>query len=511
VAALLGPYELRGELGRGAMAVVWRAYDRNLDREVAIKEPVMAEGVDSATKAELSARFVREGCAAARLNHPNIVTIFGADIYDGRPAIVMELIEGRTLTELIRERALPIDRAVDVIDQLLYAIGYAHGKGIVHRDIKPDNVFLATDGRVKLADFGVARIGGTTLTQVGTVIGTPGYMAPEQVQGKTVDARADIFAVGAVAYELACGHNPFGATGHADTTAVMYRIVHESPADPLAKDPAERYQTADEMRHDLRARHVTPPPRQQPTTVSQPAATVISGPAPTVMPQHGAGPAPLPPQPPRRGRAPLVIGVLAALALCICGLIVYSGFTAGSNKVTDRLVTVNGNVVSKASIDARLKKYEARYPEMFRGTDTTALRTGRRAQLVENAIDGLLLKQEAARQGVSVSAAEVDAFIAEYDKILGGKVDSEMVKDALSKDAGFTPDESGEFMTSYLLSLRLGEKITKSTGTSATATSEAQDEAIKQLLADLRKKATIEYAPGQEPTVTPIPFSDLGP
>ena len=267
----IGPYEIRGELGRGAMAIVWRGYDSKLEREVAIKEPVLAAGTQGQTPADASARFVREGKAAAQLNHPGIVTIYAADVFDGRPAIVMELIEGETLSSILDRGVLPPTAAVAIADQLLDAIAYAHDHDVVHRDIKPDNVFVTPEGRVKLADFGIAHVGtGAALTQAGTIVGTPGYMAPEQITGDPVDGRADIFAVGAVAYEMLSGCNPFGATDGTAPTTVMYRIVHEQPPTlpegalselpiaiapilgaALAKDPADRFTDAKAFRNAL--------------------------------------------------------------------------------------------------------------------------------------------------------------------------------------------------------------------------------------------------------------------
>jgi len=252
--------------------VVWRAFDTRLEREVAIKEPIAPAGADPATTAELAERFVREGKAAAALSHPGIVTIFAADIYDDRPAIVMELIEGETLADILERGALEPHTTLAITDQLLDAAGYAHSRGIVHRDIKPDNIFVTHDGRVKLADFGIAHVGqSATLTQAGTVMGTPGYMAPEQVTGATVDARADIFAIGVILYEMLSGRNPFGATEGTAPTTVMYRIVHEVPsalsADgaaglprgvtqaisvALAKEPAARFADTDGFHAALR-------------------------------------------------------------------------------------------------------------------------------------------------------------------------------------------------------------------------------------------------------------------
>ena len=265
----LGPYELRGELGRGAMAVVWRGYDSGIGREVALKEPKIDDSLDPATREELVARFIREGKTAGRLNHPGIVTIYNADVYDGRPVIAMELIEGETLSSLLRRGRLPLGAAVGVAEQLLNALAYAHARGVVHRDIKPDNVFVTDDGRIKLTDFGIAHAGGgTALTQAGTVMGTPGYMAPEQVRGEAVDARADLFSVGVMLFEMLAGENPFIADG-AHTTAIMYRVLNEVLPDvrstiseatqglaatiavATAKDATQRFASAEDMRRAL--------------------------------------------------------------------------------------------------------------------------------------------------------------------------------------------------------------------------------------------------------------------
>lgn len=270
----IGPYELRGELGRGAMARVWRAWDPILEREVAIKEPLYDSWLSTGVTEELGKRFVAEGRAAARLSqHPNIVTIYAADIWEGRPAIVMELIEGVTLSTLLSRGALTPQETVSVLDQLLDAVGYAHANGIVHRDIKPDNVFVSSDGVVKLADFGIAHVdyaAATHATVAGAVLGTPGYMSPEQAVGKPVDGRSDLFSVGALAYEMLTGRNPFGAGYDADSTTVIYRIVQEPVAElpsavsnglqadlrpaimaALQKDPALRPQTAQEFKSML--------------------------------------------------------------------------------------------------------------------------------------------------------------------------------------------------------------------------------------------------------------------
>ena len=248
------------------MARVWRAWDPKLEREVAIKEPLFDGRLTSDVIGEMSARFVKEGMAAARLNHPGIVTIFAAEVFDGRPVIIMELIDGVTLSEVLRAGALSPRVTLDILDQLLDAAGYAHSQGVVHRDIKPDNIFITRDGRVKLSDFGIARIedgSQTKATQFGTVLGTPGYMAPEQATGSPVDNRTDLFAIGTIAYEMLTGNNPFDTGYDTNTASLLYKIVHEPvpslpgtasaglPSDirpailaALSKNPLERPQDA---------------------------------------------------------------------------------------------------------------------------------------------------------------------------------------------------------------------------------------------------------------------------
>lgn len=228
----IGPYQITGELGRGAMAVVWLGYDPALDRHVAIKELIPPQNAAPDVAAEFADRFVLEARAVARLDHPGIVTIFAAGDFDGRAAIVMELLEGETLGRIIARGPVHPDSASVVVTQLLDAIGHAHSAGVIHRDIKPENVFVLPDGRVKLTDFGVAHFSDSGMTQIGTVIGTPGYMSPEQVMGLAVDARSDLFSLGVVSYELLTGVNPFGRTPELPVTTVMYRVAHEEVQDP---------------------------------------------------------------------------------------------------------------------------------------------------------------------------------------------------------------------------------------------------------------------------------------
>jgi oligopeptide transport system substrate-binding protein len=272
------------------MGVVWRAYDPLLDREVALKEAVVPHGADALTATELSARFVREARVAARLTHPGIVAIHAADIYEGRAVIAMELVRGETLAQILRRGPIQGKAVLALFEQLLDAAGYAHGQGIVHRDIKPDNIFLTSDGRVKLADFGIAQLaGGTGLTRTGAVMGTAGYMAPEQVTGDRVDLRADIFALGVVLYEMLCGRNPFGASDNLLLHTILYRIVNCEPppladevvsalpvdvravlATALAKNPGERYEDAQAFRGAMMPGPPIPEPALMPTVLDLP-------------------------------------------------------------------------------------------------------------------------------------------------------------------------------------------------------------------------------------------------
>ncbi len=204
----LGRYRIDDTLGRGGMAVVHLGYDADLHRPVAIK--LLADNL--AQDDAFRARFLREARLAARLNHPNVVQVFdiGQDV-DQRPFIVMEFVEGETLADTIgREGRLGPARVIEIGRQCCAGLAYAHNAGLIHRDIKPQNLLVATDGTVKLADFGVARaLDQTQLTETGSILGTARYLAPEQAAGKPVTAAADIYSLGVVLYELLAGKTPF--------------------------------------------------------------------------------------------------------------------------------------------------------------------------------------------------------------------------------------------------------------------------------------------------------------
>ena len=263
----IGKYEIRRELGRGAMGIVYEAYDPMIKRIVALKtirvDQLVGENAES-----VIARFRREAQAAGGLNHPNIVAIYDVGEETGTWYIAMEYVKGRELKDYFEanERFAPAD-IVKIMTQMLDALGYSHKAGVIHRDVKPANVILLSGGGVKVADFGIAHIESSTMTQVGTVMGTPSYMSPEQIMGLPIDGRSDLFSAGVILYQFLTGERPFSGSA----TATMHKVLEEDPLPPsrfnvqipgamdavvrkaLAKRPDERYQNADEFAAALRA------------------------------------------------------------------------------------------------------------------------------------------------------------------------------------------------------------------------------------------------------------------
>jgi serine/threonine protein kinase len=225
-----GKYEAISHLGSGAMGVVWRAQDPVLGRTVAIKTISAALGSDNENKE----RFLREARAAAQLNHPNIITVFDFGQADAELYMAMELLEGKDLKELITGGQLTFDQKLDVMEQVSDGLAYAHGREVVHRDLKPGNIHVQPNGQVKILDFGLARLGSSDLTKTGVVMGTPNYMSPEQVMGERVDARSDVFSAGAVFYELLTNRKPFDAES---VHATLYQVVHRDAPPPRQWDP----------------------------------------------------------------------------------------------------------------------------------------------------------------------------------------------------------------------------------------------------------------------------------
>jgi serine/threonine-protein kinase len=266
----LGRYEIVGELGKGAMGVVYLARDPIIHRQLAIKTFRMAYSAKEKEVQQFRERFLREAQAIGRLSHPNIVTVHDVGQEDDEYFIAMEYIKGINLKQRMQstDDPLPLDFVIDVAAQIAEGLACAHEEGIVHRDVKPANIIIAQSRRVKITDFGIARIEQSNLTVAGQLLGTPNYMAPEQIQGKTVDARTDIFSLGVLLYEMLTRKKPFAGE---NLTQVSHRIVYDEFTSPdeiiqglppeliaildraLEKDPDQRYQDAAEMARDLRA------------------------------------------------------------------------------------------------------------------------------------------------------------------------------------------------------------------------------------------------------------------
>ena len=270
VGRTIGPYTVTDEVGRGGMGVVYAAHDQRLGREVAIKALPPGSLPDPAHRERLR----REARAAAALTHPSIATVYALEEIDGELFIISELVRGRTLRDELRDGPLPPDRLRRTLTDVADGLAAAHTRGIVHRDLKPDNLMRTADGRVKILDFGLARATdtgaeatSTLLTQAGAAVGTPGYMAPEQLSGGAIDARTDVFAFGVLAAELATGEHPFGP----DSAAMLRRMTQLMEGKPVSgtrswsapdieqiarrcmrADPSERFASGAELAAALR-------------------------------------------------------------------------------------------------------------------------------------------------------------------------------------------------------------------------------------------------------------------
>jgi serine/threonine-protein kinase len=264
-----GRYEILSELGRGAMGVVYKARDPQIDRLVALKT-ISLWGQEPDEEKEFRLRFMNEAQAAGRLHHSGIVSVFdvGEDPDNRDPYIVLEYVPGESLSRILsREKKLPLERALKLAEEVADALDYAHAQGVIHRDIKPANILLTQDGRAKIADFGIAKLNLAHFTIPGRVLGTPAYMAPEQLSGEAVDGRSDLFSLGVILYAMVTGHSPF--QGNSATT-VCFKVANREPiaasaldmtlppqldaviSRAMAKDPKERYQRGVDLADDLR-------------------------------------------------------------------------------------------------------------------------------------------------------------------------------------------------------------------------------------------------------------------
>jgi serine/threonine-protein kinase len=312
-------YAVRELLGRGGMAEVYLATDRVLDRPVAVK----VLGSWLASDASFVERFRREALAAARISHPSLVAVYDAGSEDDLHYIVMEHVPGETLAEALRrEGRLPADRARTIAARVGEALAVAHAAGIVHRDVKPGNVMLTPDGRIKLMDLGIARgIEGESITRASSILGTAGYVSPEQARGERVDHRSDIYSLGCVLYEMLSGRQPFEAD---NPVAVAYKHVHEAPVAPTSIEPSIPPALEAVALHAMEK----DPDARFPTVADMTAALEdATGPLPAMeatQPLPGRGAVPIAPttplprraeRPPRRRRMAPILALIVGLAL----------------------------------------------------------------------------------------------------------------------------------------------------------------------------------------------------
>jgi len=312
-----GRYQVVRELGRGSMGVVYQGFDPVIGRTVAIKT-MLTQGLSPQEFEEFRARFQREAQAAGVLSHPNIVNVFDYGEDSGILYLIMEFLEGKSLEKLIEgKKILPIETIIPMCEQVCGALDHAHQRGIVHRDIKPANIMILDNGIVKVTDFGIAKMVSMGMTQTGLVLGTPNYMSPEQVKGRQVDGRSDIFSLGIILYDLVTGEKPFAGQ---NVTTVIYKIVNENPIPPreldatihpglsyvickaLAKSPDERYQTCRELADDLKN-------FKSLGGQAAPSATMFlkAMPVPSAGMEHTAAPPVRPPAPPAAQAGPVQI------------------------------------------------------------------------------------------------------------------------------------------------------------------------------------------------------------
>jgi serine/threonine-protein kinase len=344
--AKLGKYAIRRELGKGAMGVVYEGFDPSIERVVALKT-VRADQLGGEDAPEILTRFRREAQAAGRLTHPNVVAVYELGEDAGTTFIAMEFVKGRSLKEYLEQHTrFTTPQLARIMGELLAALDYSHRNGVVHRDIKPANVMILEDGTVKVADFGIARIEQSNLTQTGMILGTPSYMSPEQFMGQTVDGRSDLFSAGVILYELLTGEKPF--TGSA--TTIMHKVLQEEPLPPsrlnvqvprpfdgvvkraLAKRPDERFQTAREFAEAIKAAAEgrEAPAATDATVVGAATMTKRAAQAPIDIKtdatqstirtvRQPAAAAPPPPPAPSRSPVPVIaiVGGVAAIAIAV--------------------------------------------------------------------------------------------------------------------------------------------------------------------------------------------------
>jgi len=338
--AKIGKYSIVGEIGRGAMGIVYKGVDPIIGRTVAIKT-IRFDTLGQGQERDIAQRrFLREAHSAGNLSHPNIVTIYDVGEDQGLSYIAMEYVDGSSLEELLHVRQkFSLDEILRLIEQVADGLESAHKKGVVHRDIKPANILIDSEGRPRIVDFGIARTSTSTMTQTNMIMGTPYYMSPEQISGRKVDQRADIFALGGILYELLTGHKAFPGDS---LTTVIYKIMNEEPSPirslqknlpegldyivskALAKAPEERYQNCREFIHDLRRYSQL----RAPESAQKQAEAVADAPRPIIREPR---PEVARPEPHRRTLV-IILATMLAVTAVVIGVIILSPGSSNSTR-----------------------------------------------------------------------------------------------------------------------------------------------------------------------------------
>ena len=392
----LGKYEIKRTLGKGAMGVVYEGWDPIIARRVAIKTVRIPDTHDDPEAEEGLARFRREAQAAGRLTHPNIVGVFDYGEHGDIAYIVMEYVDGPSVKSLLdRQERFALEHTMRIMTDLLNGLQFSHDRGVVHRDIKPANVMLTSEGQGKIADFGIARIESSSMTQAGTVLGTPAYMSPEQFMGQVVDARTDIYSSGVLLYQLLTGERPF----EGGMSAIMHKALNTEPPAPsqisvtcsplfdpivrkaMAKRPEDRFQSAAEFLEALKAAASGQPMPGVITAVPADAdseATMVSTASrrPAAPPPSTTAPTPTTATTPRvpteaapagRSAMPMIAGAIVAVLLLVGGGAWFFLFRGGPAPISVAQSTIPGTTTTPAGNDN---------PTASTGTGTTSLPAG---------------------------------------------------------------------------------------------------------------------------------------
>jgi tRNA A-37 threonylcarbamoyl transferase component Bud32/tetratricopeptide (TPR) repeat protein len=454
----IGKYEIVAKIGQGAMGEVFRAHDPVLNRAVAVKR--ISAGLD--TDENVKKRFQREAQSAALLSHPNIITVYELGMEGEQLFMAMELLDGIDLKHALTRRKMSLDEKVDVIEQICEGLAFAHAHEIVHRDLKPANIHILPGGKVKIMDFGLARLSTSEMTSTGMVMGTPHYMSPEQVRGQKADSRSDIFALGCVFYEILTGHKPFDAES---LHAVLYKVMQEEPPSlreaasdvpeailqvvdkALAKNPAERFQNASDMLAGLRqARQAVAAGRgheRVPGLDRTPGAPATREPVPVAPPRqraasershsHSRHPARA-----STNRGNLLIGLVLGLAVVGVGAWALQRFVLSRPAPAPSEAPEVSNL-AKALIDNQIELAQRRLDS---GDFTDAVRVAERALKLDPQSEGAKRVFEEA----TTTLKQIDAAVAALGPARG---DNERLADAALALMQLDPDhpEAGKAAT----------------------------------------------------------------